>query len=85
MTDNILKCAAIIHNQKISNNKLIDKEEAKTDKREHQPSVLGLISTTDVNVGRTKGSTIKDKKNLQKRMDEAKLYLTHFSWRKRGI
>ena len=76
MTENSLKCAARRHKQKRSNNKLIDKEEAETDKSEHQPSVLGLISTTAVNGGRTKGLTLRNKKNLQDRMDESKLHLT---------
>ena len=78
MTEDSLKCAAIRHKHKISNNKLLDKEEAETDKSEHQTSVLGLISTTTVNGGRPKGSTLKNKKNLQERMDEAKLHLTRF-------
>ena len=37
ITENIIKCAARRHKQKISNNQLIDKEEAETDKSEHQP------------------------------------------------
>ena len=77
MTENSLKCAARRHKQKISNNQLIDKEEAETDKSEHQPSVLGLIFNTAVNGRRPKGSTLKNKKNLQERMDEAKLHLNH--------
>ena len=35
MTENSLKCAARRHKQKISNNQLLDKEEAETDKSEH--------------------------------------------------
>ena len=38
MTENKTKCAAIIHKKKISNDKKIDKEEAETDKSEHQTS-----------------------------------------------
>ena len=76
MKDNSLNCAARRHKQKISNNQLLDKEEAKTDKRGHQISVLGLISTTNANGGIPKGSTLKNKKNLQEIMDEAKLHLT---------
>ena len=65
MTQNILNYAARIHKQKISNNKLLDKEEADTDKIGHQGSVLGLICATIVNGGRPKGPTLKNKKNLQ--------------------
>ena len=83
MTENSLKCAARRHKQKISNNQLIYKEEAESDKSEHQPSVLSIICNTDVNGGRPKGSTLKNKKNLQDKMDEAKLHITCFSWRKR--
>ena len=36
MTDNILKCAVIRHNQKIINNQTLDKEESEVDKSEHQ-------------------------------------------------
>ena len=54
MIDNSLKCEARRYKQKISNNKLIDKEEAETDKSEHQPSVLGIICTTFVNGARPK-------------------------------
>ena len=43
MTEEILKCAAIIQKQKISNNQLLDKEESEADKSEHQTSVLGII------------------------------------------
>ena len=78
MTENSLKCAAIRNKQKIGNNKLIDKEESETDKSDHQPSVLDLICTTAVNSGIPKGSTLKNRKNLQERMDESKLHLTHF-------
>ena len=69
MTENILKCEARRLKQKISNNQLIDKEEAKTDKSEHQPSAIGLICTTAVNGGRPKVSTPINKINLQERMD----------------
>ena len=78
MTGDSLKCVARRHKQKISSNQLIDKEEAKTYKNEHQTSVLGLISTTNVNDGRPKGLTLKNKMNLQARMDEVKLHLTRF-------
>ena len=78
MTQDSLKCAARRHKHKISNNQLLDKEEAETDKIEHQSSVLGIISTTTVNGGRPEIPTLKNKKNLQERMDEAKLHLTHF-------
>ena len=77
MTYNSLECAARRHKQKISNNRLIHTEEAETDKSEHQPSVLGLICTTDVNGGRPKVSTLKNKKILQDRMDEVKPRITH--------
>ena len=59
MTQDILKCEAIRYKQKVSNNQLFDKEEAETDKIEHRTSVLGLISTTNVNSGRPKGLTLK--------------------------
>ena len=59
MTENSKNCAARRHKQKISNNQLIGKEEAETDKSEHQPSVLGLICTTAVNGGTPKGSKLK--------------------------
>ena len=62
MIEYSLKCALRRHKQKISNNQLLDKEEAETDKSDHQKSVLGLISTTTVNGGRPKGSTLKNKK-----------------------
>ena len=65
MIENSLDCAARRHKQKISNNQLIDKEESGTDKSEHQPSVLGLICTTDVNGGIPKRFTLKNTKNLQ--------------------
>ena len=69
-TQDSLKFSARRHKQKISNNQLLDKEEAEIDKSEHQKSVLGLISTTSVNGGIPKVSTLKNKKNLQERMDE---------------
>ena len=72
MTQDSLKCAARIHKQKISNNQPLDKEEYETDKIENQASVLGHISTTNVNGGKPKGLTLKDKKNLQNIMDEEK-------------
>ena len=56
MTDNSLMCAARRHKQKISNNKILDKEEAEADKSDHQTSVLSIIYSTTFNVGRTKGS-----------------------------
>ena len=77
MVADSLKYAARRHKQTISNNQLIDKEEAETDKSEHQTSVLSLISSNTVNGGRKKGSTLKNKKNLQEIMNEAKFYLTH--------
>ena len=76
MTHESLKCAVRRHTHKISNNQLFDKEEAETDKSEHQTSVLGIISTTTVNGGRPKVSTLKNRMNLQERMDEAKFHLT---------
>ena len=78
MAEDSLKCAARIHKQKIRNNQLLDGEEAETDKSEHQTSVLGLLSTTTVNGGRPKVSKLKNKKILQERIDEAKLYITRF-------
>ena len=57
VTEDILKCAEIRHKQRICNNKLLDKVEAKTDKSGHQTSVLCLISNTTVNGERPKGST----------------------------
>ena len=59
MTGDILNCTAIRHQNNISNNQLLDKEEEKTDKSEHQTSVLGIISTINVNGGRPKGLTLK--------------------------
>ena len=64
MTQDSLKCEAIRYKQKVSNNQLLDKEEAETDKIDHQTSVLGLISTTTVNGGRPKGSTLKTRKTF---------------------
>ena len=78
MKENILQCEARRHKNKISNNKILDKEEAETDKSEHQTSVLGIISTITVNGGKPKSLTLKNKKNFQERMDEAKVHLTHF-------
>ena len=66
MVEYSLKFAARRHNQKISNNQLLDKEEAATDKSEHQTSVLGLISTTTVNGGRPKGSKLKNNKTSKR-------------------
>ena len=65
MIENRLKCAVRRHKQNISNNKPLDKEEAETDKSEHQKSVLGLIYTTTVNGGIPKGSTLKNNEYLQ--------------------
>ena len=76
MTEDRLKCAARRHKHKISNNQLLDKEEAETDKSKHRTSVLGLISNTPINGGRQKVSTLKNKKNLQDIMDKANLHLT---------
>ena len=76
MAEDILKSAAIRHKQKISNKQVIDKEEAEADKSEHQTPVLSIISSTAINGGRPKGSTHKNKKKTQERMDEAKLHLT---------
>ena len=75
MTDGSLKCATIRHNQNISNNQLIDKEEYEADKSENQTSVLSLISSTTVNGGRPEGSTLKNKENIQEIIDEAKLHI----------
>ena len=61
-----LKCASRIHKQKICNNQLLYKEEAETYQRKHQTSVLGLISTTNANGIRPKGSTLKNKKTSKK-------------------
>ena len=58
MTGDSLNCAARWNKQNISNNKLLDKEEAETEKSEHQTSILGLISTTTVNGGRPKVLTL---------------------------
>ena len=60
MTENIIKCAARRHKQKIINNEIIDKDESGIDKIEHEPLVLGLIWTTVANDGRPKGSTLKN-------------------------
>ena len=62
MIEGIIKCAERIHKQNISNNQLLDKEEAETDKSDHQTSVLGLIYTTTINGGIPKGSTLNNKK-----------------------
>ena len=69
MTNNSLKCVERIHNQKISNNPLLDKEESEADESEHQTSVLSLVSSITVNGGIPKGSKIKNKKNVQEIMD----------------
>ena len=58
MTADILKGSLRIHTHKISNNQLLVKEEYETYKREHQTSVLSLISYTNVNGGIPKGSTL---------------------------
>ena len=73
MTDDSLKWASRRNRQKISNNQLLDKEESGTNKSEHQTSVLGIISSTTVNCGRTKGFTLKKNLNLQYIMDKAKV------------
>ena len=75
MTEDSLKFAARRHRQKRSNNQLMYKEEVETDKSEHQTSVLGLISATIVNGEIPIVSTLKNKRNIQERMDEAKLHL----------
>ena len=62
ITGDVLKCTLIRYQKNISNNQLLDKEEEKTDKSEHQTSVLGNISTITVNGGRPKGLTLKNKK-----------------------
>ena len=62
MKQKILKFVARRHKQKISNNHLVDKEEAETYTSEHQTSVLGLIPTTTVNGGRRRGSILKNKR-----------------------
>ena len=43
MREDSLKCAERRHKKKIRNNQLLDKEEAKTDKSEHQSWVLFLL------------------------------------------
>ena len=75
-TKDSLKCVARRKKQKISNNKLLDEEESKIDKSEHQTSVLGLISNTTINECRPKKTTLKNKKNLQERIDESNIHLT---------
>ena len=77
MIEDILKFAAIIHKQKINKNQLLDKEEAEIEKSYHQTSVLGIIYPTTVNVGIPKMSTLKNKKNLQERIDEAKVHINY--------
>ena len=59
----------------ISNNQVLDKEEAEIDKSWHQTSVLGLIYSTTVNGGRPKISTLKNRENLQEKLDEVKLHI----------
>ena len=76
ITEDIIKFSGRRHKQNISNNKLLDKEEAETYQSENQTSVLGIISTTTANGGRPKGSTLKNNKKTEERMDEAKLHLT---------
>ena len=78
-TEDIIRRAPRRKKLKISNNKLLDKEEAEADKNEHQISVLSLISSTTINGGRPKGPTLKNKKNIQERMDEVKTHITHLS------
>ena len=60
----------------MSNNRLLDKEESEADKSDHQASALSIISYTTVNGGIPKGLTLKNKENIQERMDEAKFHLT---------
>ena len=64
-TKDSLKCAARRNKQNTSNYKILDKEESRTDKSEHPTSLLGLIPTTTTNGGIPKGSTLKNKKNIQ--------------------
>ena len=66
MTEDSLKCASIRHNQKINNNQPLDKEEAETDKNEHQTPVLGFISTTTSMVGDQKDQHLKIRKNSKR-------------------
>ena len=66
------------HKQMITDNEKLDKEYVEEDKIDHQTSVLGIISSTTVNGGRQKGSTNKNKKIHQEKMDEAKIHITHF-------
>ena len=75
MTDNSLNRAARRHKHNINNNQLLDKEEAETDKSEHSSSVLGIISATIVNGEIPKGLTLKNRKNIQDRMDKTKLHI----------
>ena len=85
MTQDSLKCTERRNNQNISNNQLLDKEEPKTDKIEHQTSVLDLISTTTVNGGRPKVSTLKNNKTSKReRMKRISILLVS-SWEKRRI
>ena len=60
MTENSLNCSVRRLKQKISNNQIIHKEESETDKSLHQPSVLGLICTSDFNGGRQINRHIKN-------------------------
>ena len=76
MTEDSLKFATRRHKQKISKNQLLDKEEYESDKGYHQTSVWSLIYSTIVNGGRPKGLTLKNKKNFQERIYEAKLHIT---------
>ena len=71
-----LHCAARRHKNKISKNQLLDKYESETYKIEHQTPVLSLFPSTTANGGIPKGSKLKNKKNLQERMDESKLHIT---------
>ena len=65
MIEDILKCTARRHKQKIRNNQPLDKGEAEKYTSGHQISLLGLIYATTVNGGIPKGSTLKNRKNLQ--------------------
>ena len=76
MTQNILNCTSRRHKHDKINNHLLDKEESEADKSEHQTSVLGIIFTTIINGCRSKKLTVKNKKNIQERIDKAKLHFT---------
>ena len=71
--------------QNKSNNQILDKEEAEVDKIQYQTSVFIIISSTTFNGGIPKLSTLKNKNNIQDRMDNMKLHITHFYWSKRRM